>query len=79
MLLWNINITLGIVNGSIGYVIGFIYNEGKKTPSLPYSIIMSFNDYSGVPFFSGVGHEKWVPVLASEYKWGEEHMPTHFR
>jgi hypothetical protein len=79
MLLWNINITLGLVNGSIGYVIGFIYNEGKKAPLLPYSIIISFDDYSGVPFFSGVGQEKWVPVLASEYKWGEEHMPTHFR
>jgi hypothetical protein len=79
MLLWNINITLGLVNGSIGYVVGFIYNEGKNTPSLPYSIIISFDDYTGVPFFSGVDQEKWVPVLASEYKWGEENMSTHFR
>ena len=69
----------GLVNGSIGYVVGFIYNEGKNAPSLPYSIIIKFNDYTGVPFFSGVGQEKWVPVLASEYKWGEENMSTHFR
>jgi hypothetical protein len=79
MLLWNINITLGLVNGSIGYIVGFIYNEGKNAPSLPYSIIIKFDDYTGVPFFSGVGQEKWVPVLASEYKWGEENMSTHFR
>jgi hypothetical protein len=67
------------VNGSIGYVNDLIYNEGQNAPSLPYSIIISFDDYSGVPFFSGDGQEKWVPVLASEYEWGEEHMPTYFR
>jgi hypothetical protein len=67
------------VNGSIGYVTDFKYSEGQNAPSLPYSIIISFDDYSGVPFFSGYGQEKWVPVLASEYKGGEEHMPTHFR
>jgi hypothetical protein len=70
---------LGLVNGSIGYVVGFIYNEGKNAPSLPYSIIIKFDDYTGVHFFSGVVQDKWVPVLASEYKWAEENMSTHFR
>lgn len=30
-------------------------------------------------FLSGDGQENLVPVLASEYKWGAEHMPTYFR
>ena len=68
MLLWNINITIGLVNGSIGYVIGFIYDEEENALSLTYSILISFDNYSGAPFFSGVGQEKWVPVLGSGYK-----------
>ncbi len=95
MLLWNINISLGLVNGSTGHVIGFIYKEGQKAPDLPYSIIIHFDDYKGLPFFSSIGckqyrnisedpeiveyvlisppdiKDKWVPILVSEFKWGE--------
>jgi hypothetical protein len=95
MLLWNINISLGLVNGSTGHVIGFIYKEGQKAPDLPYSIIIHFDDYKGLPFFSSIGckqyrnisedpeiveyvlisppdiKDEWVPILVSEFKWGE--------
>jgi hypothetical protein len=91
MLLWNINISLGLVNGSTGKVIGFIYKDGKKAPDLPYSIIIQFNDYIGPPFFSSIGckqyesppdiMDKWVPILASEFKWGKSvnDDPNHSR
>jgi hypothetical protein len=45
MLLWNINISLGLVNESTGHGIGFIPKEGQEAPDLPYSIIKDF------PFF----------------------------
>jgi hypothetical protein len=107
MLLWNINISLGLVNGSTGHIIGFIYKDGKKAPEMPHSIIIHFNDYKGPPFFPNVGckqyknmsvdplipewvliipppalRDKWVPILASEYKWGtsvNDEDPSHSR
>jgi hypothetical protein len=62
MLLWNVNISLGLVNGSTGHVIGFIYEEGKKAPDLPYAIIIQFDDYKGPPFFSSIGCKQYKNI-----------------
>jgi hypothetical protein len=40
--------------------------------------MISFGDYSGDPFFRGVGQEKYVPILASKCKWDERSIGTHF-
>ena len=49
MLLWNINISIGLVNGSTGIVKDFIFCENIHAPSLPTAIIIEFSDYSGPP------------------------------
>jgi ATP-dependent exoDNAse (exonuclease V) alpha subunit len=62
MLLWNVNISLGLVNGSTGHVVGFIYREGHKAPDLPYSIIIHFDDYKGPPFFTIYGCKQYENI-----------------
>jgi hypothetical protein len=59
MLLWNVSISLGLVNGSTGYVVRFSYKEGHKAPDLPYSIIIHFDDYKGPPFFTIYGCKQY--------------------
>ena len=79
MLLWNINISVGLVNGSVGIIKDFIYLKNQKAPNLPHIIIISFNDYSGPPSFNGVGQEKWVAIEAEKYKWGGKEDSDHYR
>ena len=57
MLLWNINISVGLVNGSIGTIKELIYDDNVKTPNLPQYLIIQFDDYTGPPFFTGEGQE----------------------
>jgi hypothetical protein len=62
MLLRNINISVGLVNGSIGTVKEVIYDDNVNAPNLPQYLIVQLNDYTGPPFFTGEGQEKWVPM-----------------
>jgi hypothetical protein len=57
MLLWNINISLGLVNGSNGIIKDFLFSENIHAPSLPIAIIIYFSDYSGPTYFTGIGQE----------------------
>jgi ATP-dependent DNA helicase PIF1 len=77
MLLRNLSTNNGLVNGSTVIVIDFLYQEHTNAPDLPSSIIIRFPDYSGAPFFSGPGQEKWVPILNERYSWGENNQ--HYR
>ena len=81
MLWWNLNSKVGLVNGSTGVVKDWLYAEGEKAPSLPESIIIEFTDYTGPPFFSGAGREKWVPLTPETYKWPgyELNAEDHYR
>ena len=79
MLLWNVLLSVGLVNGATGIIIDFIYEENKNAPELPYAIIIQFNEYKGPRFFSGEGQEKWVPILTEEYKWGDPSKEDHYR
>ena len=79
MLLWNINISLGLVNGSTGIIKEFIFCENIHAPSLPYAIIIQFADYTGPSYFSGVGQEKWVPTFPETFKWGGAGENDNFR
>jgi ATP-dependent DNA helicase PIF1 len=77
MLLRNISTVNGLVNGSTGTVIDFLYEEAQTAPTLPYSILINFPDYNGTPFFTAPGQEKWVPILNERYSWGENNQ--HYR
>ena len=79
MLLWNVNISLGLVNGSTGIIKEFIFDENIYAPSLPNCVIIDFLDYSGPAFFSGIGQEKWVPIYPETAKWGGVDDQDHFR
>ena len=79
MLLWNVNISLGLVNGSTGIIKEFIFDENIYAPSLPNCVIIDFLDYSGPAYFSGIGHEKWVPIDPETAKWGGVDDQDHFR
>jgi ATP-dependent exoDNAse (exonuclease V) alpha subunit len=79
MLLVNINITAGLVNGSIGKVIDILYDSEKNIPSLPYCLVIEFSDDTGPPFFTKEGQSKWVPILHDTFKWRGHSEADHFR
>jgi hypothetical protein len=79
MLLWNVNLSAGLVNGSTGVIKDFIYAEGKKAPDLPTYIVIEFDDYFGPKYFSKPGQEKWVPIEPEIAKWGGQSEEDHFR
>ena len=79
MLLWNINISLGLVNGSNGIIKDFIFSENIHAPSLPTAIIVYFPDYKGPPYFSGFDQEKWVPIFPEITRWGGAGDTDHYR
>ena len=79
MLLWNISLAHGLVNGSTGTVIDFVFIEGQKAPQLPFAIVVKFPDYKGPPFFSGEERSKWVPLRPEKYEFTDSEGKNHFR
>ena len=82
MLLWNLSITAGLVNGSIGKVVNFVYTtsmETNKPPQLPTFIIIEFPCYCGSPFFQGTTRTKWVPLFPSTYEFEDYDGTKRFR
>jgi len=77
MLLQNVSVLNGLVNGSSGIVKDFLYHSNSKAPNRPYAIIIEFEDYKGPAFFSSMGQEKWVPLRSDRYAWGEK--SEHYR
>jgi hypothetical protein len=79
---WNLNSNIGLVNGAIGYRL--VYKQGDKAPSLPQMLVVEINDYCAPPFFSGEGHEQWVPLLPVKRIWSgfgqddKEHYRNQF-
>jgi hypothetical protein len=80
ILLWNVNISIGLVHGSTGIAkYNFVFYEDIHAPSLPTAIILEFLDYSGPPYFTGIGQDKWVPIYPETSKWGGAGDEDHFR
>ncbi len=69
MILWNINSSIGLVNGATGTVKDWVYKEGQKAPALPEMLVVEMDVYSGPLFFTGEGREKWVPLLPQKHSW----------
>jgi ATP-dependent exoDNAse (exonuclease V) alpha subunit len=79
MLLWNVNLSSGLVNGSTGIIKDFIFAPGKIAPDLPAYIVIEFDDYCGPKYFTKPGQEKWVPIEPETAKWGGQSEQDHFR
>jgi len=79
MLLWNISLAHGLVNGSTGTVIDFVFTDGQKAPNLPFAIVVNFPDYKGPPFFTGDERSKWVPMRPEKYDFTDAEGTSHFR
>lgn len=83
MLLWNLNSSIGLVNGATGTVKDWLYKQGLKAPALPDILVVEMDVYSGPRFFSGEGQEKWVPLLPEKHTWpsssgGNDHFRLQF-
>ncbi|KAH9316675.1 hypothetical protein KI387_025302, partial [Taxus chinensis] len=61
MLLCNLCVEVGLVNGSIGTIQDIIYTAGSKPPSLPMSVIVRFDNYTG-PAWDTI-NPKSIPIL----------------
>jgi len=64
MLRQNINISLGLLNGSLGTVIDIVYKKGCGPPQLPLFIIIKFDDSEGFQSLNGN-----VPISACTATW----------
>ena len=82
MLLHNLSLPpTGLVNGSIGLIIDFVYIS-SSAPELPDFIIIEFESYKGPPIFSGETRKKWVPLPPSKAEWYSGYgasRKTHYR
>jgi len=79
MLLWNISVLGGLVNGSIGYVIDFVYSPGNGAPLLPSFIIINFPQYKGPSFFREPERTTWVPLFPTLYEFLDHDGTQHYR
>ena len=77
MLLRNVDLATGLVNGSTGIVINFLYFT-TRAPELPDFIIIDFPDYTGPAFFEGAERSTWVP-LEPGTEWHGQDGTTHCR
>ena len=65
MLTSNLNVELGLFNGSMGKVMDIIYLNGNNPSlSLPDVVMVEFSKYTGPPFVDH--HPKLVPVIPVE-------------
>jgi len=64
MLRKNLNVSMGLVNGSLGTVKDIIYPKGCKPPQLPLFVIVRFDDHDGFELLNGN-----VPIRVSQANW----------
>ena len=75
-----------LVNGATGVIKDFLFDSDND--SMPFAVVVDFTSYSGPAFFSCVGQEHWVPVLAGTDTWttytrgssvqGDQHFRKQF-
>jgi len=64
MLRQNLNVSLGLVNGSLGTVIDLIYKENKGPPQVPLFVIVKFDGFDGFESIDGN-----VPITVFQCIW----------
>ncbi|XP_059075418.1 uncharacterized protein LOC131875340 [Cryptomeria japonica] len=60
MLIANLWIGVGLVNGSFGQIKMIVYNAGSKPPDLPKYVVVHFQHYIGPPW--DAANPKYVPI-----------------
>ncbi|XP_057854335.2 ATP-dependent DNA helicase pfh1-like [Cryptomeria japonica] len=61
MLIANLWIEVGLVNGAIGLIKKIVYENNTKPPDLPKYVVVQFKDYNGPPW--DIAHPKDIPIL----------------
>ncbi|XP_059076977.1 ATP-dependent DNA helicase PIF1-like [Cryptomeria japonica] len=61
ILIANLWIQVGLVNGAIGLIKKIVYENNTKPPDLPKYVVVQFNDYNGPPW--DIAHPKDIPIL----------------
>ncbi|XP_059074747.1 uncharacterized protein LOC131874842 [Cryptomeria japonica] len=61
MLIANLWIEVGLVNGAIGLIKTIVYENNTKPPDLPKYVVVQFKDYNGPPW--DIAHPKDIPIL----------------
>ncbi|XP_065826022.1 uncharacterized protein [Oscarella lobularis] len=65
MLTSNLWTEMGLVNGSMGYVVAILYQPGAKPPALPTAVVVQMDKYNGPTW----GGERCVPICPIERTW----------
>ena len=65
MLTHNIWVEMGLVNGSIGFVKGILFQQGTKPPVLPKAVFVHFPQYKGPTMQPG----DVIPVVPRSFHW----------
>ena len=65
MLSSNLWTEMGLVNGSMGYVVAILYQPGAKPRALPTAVVVQMNKYDGPTR----GEERCVPICPIELTW----------
>ena len=68
MLRTNLWTEAGLVNGSIGTVEEIVFDENQSPPSLPNSVLIEFNNYSG-PAIVTIEGKKLVSIIPVRHTW----------
>ena len=79
MLLWNVSLDTGLVNGSTGTILDFIYAPGVVSPSPPTHIVIDFPDYRGPAFYDDPARRTWVPLAPQMFEWDDSKNNSHYR
>jgi ATP-dependent DNA helicase PIF1 len=53
---------VGITNGATGTVKAILYNRIRESNSLPHSIVIHFDIYTGPQFFNDPDRKNWIPI-----------------
>ncbi|XP_065837259.1 ATP-dependent DNA helicase pif1-like [Oscarella lobularis] len=65
MLTSNLWTEMGLINGSMGYVVAILYQPGAKPPALPTAVVVQMDKYDGPTW----GGERCVPICPIERTW----------
>ena len=70
MLLQNIWVDIGLVNGATGTIKDVVWKEGADIKKdLPQALLVAVNRYNGPTLFTGSDGKKVVPIFPTLYKW----------
>ena len=73
-----VNLSSGLVNGSTGIIVDFIYTN-TVPPEFSAFLIIDFPNYTCPAFFNAEDRKTWVPLPPSTAEWYAENSVKHSR